>query len=306
MTDTQSITRTDQAGGGEQHEGHPIKRRQVRFDWSDTPLHWVPGDPFTTHMVNVLHLLLPPGERWFISVVKEAEPLVTDPELLEKMQPFIQQEAWHAWAHSVVLDRLAEAGIDSGPYTARLEKMFKTVLSDHPSWPAPLRRFWLHRRLAVVAAIEHFTAVLGRWIIENHALDEAGADPVMLDLLRWHGAEEVEHRSLVFDVFENVSGSYAQRVMAMASTAPMLTGWWVAGVRYLMRRDPTLDGASPHWRDWRRAARQGRVPGPWQLLVHAPLRYVRPHHHPVNEASTEMALDYLARSPAARAAEAAG
>ena len=38
------------------HEGHPRYRRMVRFDWSETPLHWVPDDPFSTHMINVLHL----------------------------------------------------------------------------------------------------------------------------------------------------------------------------------------------------------------------------------------------------------
>ena len=42
-----------------QHDGHPAFRRQVRFDWSNLPVHWVPGDPFVTHMINVLHLLLP-------------------------------------------------------------------------------------------------------------------------------------------------------------------------------------------------------------------------------------------------------
>ena len=36
-----------------QHDGHPAYRRMVRFDWSDTPLHWVPDDPFATHMMNV-------------------------------------------------------------------------------------------------------------------------------------------------------------------------------------------------------------------------------------------------------------
>jgi len=82
-------------------EGHPDHRRMVRFDWSETPLHWVPDDPFSTHMVNVLHLLLPAGERWFIGVVTEAKPFVTDPEVLEAIQPFVQQESWHAWAHAV-------------------------------------------------------------------------------------------------------------------------------------------------------------------------------------------------------------
>src|SRR5579872_5462491 len=45
--------------------------------------------------------------------------------------------------------------------------------------------------------------------------DYAGADPVMLDLLRWHGAEEVEHRALVYDVYQDLSGSYALRCAAM-------------------------------------------------------------------------------------------
>lgn len=44
----------------------PLKARKVSFSWEDTPLHWVPGDPFAAHTINVLHLLLPAGERWFV------------------------------------------------------------------------------------------------------------------------------------------------------------------------------------------------------------------------------------------------
>jgi predicted metal-dependent hydrolase len=71
-------------------EGYPDHRRMVRFDWSKTPLHWVPGDPFSTHMINVLHLLLPAGERWFIGVIREAAPYISDPEVAEAIKPFVQ------------------------------------------------------------------------------------------------------------------------------------------------------------------------------------------------------------------------
>lgn len=287
-------------------DGHAAQRRMVRFDWADTPLHWVPDDPFATHMINVLHLLLPAGERWFINVVNEAAPLVDDPELTEAIKPFIQQESWHAWAHSVVLEHLASYGIDSEPFTTALDRWFSRIGSPKPSWPAPLQRFWLLRRLADVAAIEHFTAVLGQWVIQNGGLEYAGADPVMLDLLRWHGAEEVEHRSLVFDVYENLSGNYFLRAGAMLFTGPALAYWWLTGMRYLMRQDPTID-MRPRLRDWLRAARRYRVPGPWKLLVTTPVRYLRPSHNPDEEASTEMAMSYLERSPAAQAArQAAG
>ena len=282
-------------------EGHPDHRRMVRFDWGETPLHWVPGDPFSTHMVNVLHLLLPAGERWFIGVVGEAKPFVQDPELLEAIQPFVQQESWHAWAHAMVLEHLEAQGIDSEPFTSSLERWFAKTGSSKPHWPEPLQRWWLHRRLADVAAIEHFTAVLGQWVIKNRGLDYAGADPLMLDLLRWHGAEEVEHRSLVFDVYQDLSGSYLLRCLTMAFVAPSLLVWWLRGVRYLMAHDPTAP-PRPRWRDWLRAARQYRVPGPWMLVVTTPLRYMRPSHHPKTEASTELARQYLAESPAAQRA----
>jgi predicted metal-dependent hydrolase len=285
-------------------EGYPDHRRMVRFDWSGTPLHWVPGDPFSTHMINVLHLLLPAGERWFIGVVNEAAPLVCDPEVAKAIQPFVQQESWHAWAHAVVLDELASHGIDCEPFTKSLERYFARTGSPEPNWPEPLQRWWLHRRLADVAAIEHFTAVLGQWVIQNRGLDYAGADPMMLDLLRWHGAEEVEHRALVYDVFEDLSGSYVLRCLAMLFVAPMLLGWWLRGLRYLMAHDPTSP-PRPSWRDWFRAARQYRVPSPWMLIVTTPVRYMRPGHHPSKEASTELARQYLAQSPAARQARAA-
>lgn len=84
-------------------------------------------------------------------------------------------------------------------------------------------------------------------------------------------------------------------------TAPLFIGWWIAGARYLMAHDPTID---TKWRlrDWLRAARDDRLPGPWQLFVTAPARYLRPGHHPNDEASTEMAIEYLEYSPVAKAA----
>ncbi len=283
------------------HDGYPTYRRKVRFDWSNTPLHWVPDDPFATHMWNVLHLLLPEGERQFIKAVNEATPLVDDPDLKAAIKPFVQQEAWHAWAHQIVLDHLAEQGIDTKPYIDKFRKFTSAGGNPRPGWPMPLQRWWLYRRLAEVAALEHFTAVMGQWLIRNRGLDYVGSDPVMLDLLRWHGAEEVEHRSLVFDVYQNVCGNYPQRALSMLLAAPAFFLWWRAGVRFLMAHDPTIT-AKPRLTDWLRAARENKMPGPWTMIGSCALRYLRPSHHPSTECSTQMAMDYLAQSPAARAA----
>jgi uncharacterized protein len=287
---------------------HDIKPRRVKFDWAATPLHWVPGDAFTTHVINVLHLLLPAGEKWFCDVYRQALPLVRNVQLREEVKGFIGQEAVHARAHSLVLDHLAAQGLKTTGYTARIDWMFERLLGDHglalaggagPRW---LRRYWLVSRLAMVAAIEHFTCLLGYWGISGSAaLDEAGADPVMLDLLRWHGAEEVEHRSVALDVYQELGGNYLWRVATLAGVAPVISGLWAFGTGYLFAHDPERGrGDRPSFRRYVRVSRRtGRLPRVG-YLVRGGIRYLRPGFHPSQEASTEEALAYIDQSPAAR------
>lgn len=286
---------------------HAIKPRQVRFDWSNTPLHWIPNAPQTTHTINVLHLLLPAGERWFVDVYRHVVPQITDERIRSDVRGFMGQEAVHSRAHASVLEHLAAQGIDSTPYTKRVEWMFERLLGDNPlrlrRIPRWLRRRWLLRRLAIIAAVEHFTAVLGWWVINSPALDSAGGDPTMLDLLRWHGAEEVEHRHVAFDLYRHVGGNYLGQVVAMAMTAPILIYLWLSGVRFFMAADRTVAGRAT-WRSFRRAARRGLLPTPRSLLAAVP-RYLRTDYHPSQEGSTETALAYLATSPAATAYRAA-
>jgi predicted metal-dependent hydrolase len=283
-------------------EAPAIRPRQVRFEWSQTPLHWVPGDPMTSHLIDVLHLLLPAGERWFVDVYRQVLPAIADERLRGEVRGFMGQEAVHARAHAAVLDHLREHGIETAAYTRRIEWLFDRLLGDR-SLPAPLRRSWLRHRLAIIAAIEHFTCVLGEWAIcSSGVYDEIGADAVMLDLLRWHAAEEVEHRCVAFDTLQQLGGRarYLLRVEGMLLAFPVLVFLWDRGVRFLVRHDPTLPGRRYHWRDYTRSVRQRRAPG-WELVRAVP-RYLRPSHHPVREASPQRALAYLASSPAALAA----
>lgn len=278
-------------------EGHPIEVRRPRFDWDGHPAHWVPDDPMASHVGNALHLLFPTGERFFIQAVRDAKPHVDDPELRDAIDDFIKQEAWHAQAHDAVLRHLDELGIDPSGYIDRLERFFDLALRDRPSWPSWTQRWQLKRRLAITAALEHFTAVLGHWALTADGLDAADADPTMLDLFRWHAAEEVEHRALVYDVYQHIGGGYGLRALAMVGTTVGLLVEWGLGVRYFFSHDPSLRGRRPRLREYRRASRQGRVPGLGMLLRSVP-RYLRRDHHPSKEADSALGLAYLERSPA--------
>ncbi|MFH8615810.1 metal-dependent hydrolase [Streptomyces sp. NPDC017979] len=275
-----------------------LKARKVSFDWADSPLHWVPGDPFTTHTINVLHLLLPAGERWFIHVYKQVLPLIEDDRLRSDVIGFIGQEAVHSQAHDDVLPHLKALGLDPTPYTAQVDWMFEKLLGDRTLPPGRARRWWLLERVALIAAIEHYTAFLGNWVLNAEELDRRGADPMMLDLLRWHGAEEVEHRSVAFDLFTHVDGGYGRRVRTWASAFSTLVFLWQRGVRFFMANDPLLTDGKASFGQFHRAGRAGVLPATGDMLRSVP-RYLGRAYHPSQEGSTAQAVAYLATSPGA-------
>ncbi|MFC4336442.1 metal-dependent hydrolase [Salininema proteolyticum] len=278
---------------------HP---RNVHFDWSSVPLHWIPGEAFASHTINVLHLLLPEGETWFIRVFEEALPHIRDEALREAVLGFIGQEALHAEAHSHVLDHLGEQGIDCEPYQRQMRWLFHKMLGDRPELDGPRQMRYLQERVALVSAIEHFTAFLGQWALDAVALEKAGADPTMLDLLRWHGAEEVEHRAVAFDLAQHLAGGYPLRVKsALMSISTLIILWW-RGVRFFLEADPvTRDDRRARLRRYVSDSHRELLPRIWTML-RSYARYIRPSYHPLQDFNTAQAVAYLATSPAARGA----
>lgn len=288
-----------------QHD--PFRPRRVAFDYAETPTHWIPDDPHTTHVINVLHLLLPAGERWFCEVYRQALPHIEDPDLARDVKAFMGQEATHARAHQSVLDDLAARGIDHRRFTRLADGVAGLVrVRTAPRRLGPVGR-WIERRylvhqLAGIAAVEHFTAVLGWWIVSDAAaLDDAGADAEMMALLRWHGAEEVEHRSVAFDAYRAMGGGYLLRSFYIAVVFVGIWSAWIAGTNYLMRHDRTVERRRhASLRQFVRATRQGRLPSVGALVAAVP-RYLHPRYHPSSEGDTAVAQAYLRDARGVRA-----
>jgi uncharacterized protein len=299
------FTIDDQAAGPHDasldHERLVLEARDVDFDWAELPFHYVPNEPFTTHMLNVLHLLLPAGEEFFVEVFKRALPLIKDDQLRLDVQGFIGQEAVHSQAHAKVLDRFAARGVEVRPYTDQTRWLFEKLLGSRPGRSLRRQHSWLLEQVSLVSAIEHYTAILGEWILNTPAHDAIGTDPVMLDMLRWHGAEEVEHKAVAFDTMKHLRAGYWRRVRTQLVVSPAMLLLWIRGVRYLYSVDPHLPpGTRPRWRDYFKAARRGLLPGPLRF-VRGVADYYRPGFHPSQLGGLGLAVDYLAVSPAARA-----
>ena len=280
-----------------------IHARKVQFDVSDVPLHWIPGHPVASNVISLLNLILPAAERWFVATYNEALPLVKDAKLAEDMRGFIGQEGAHAEVHDRLLrDFMEERGIDPTPMVQQMEYVFTKVLAPSTSDDPKIRMNHLCDRLWFIAAIEHYTAVMGDFAL-NCTWDYAGADPTMADVFRWHGSEEVEHRSVAHDVAVYFHDSYIDRIGAMVMAMIGIFSFFQRGATFLMKADPNVNMG--WWRTQRirmRDSKLGLLPTYSKLFGSNTLMYFKPGFTPDQMGSTAQAVAYLARSPAARAA----
>jgi len=284
-------------------EEYAINARPVSFDWTGVPLEYIPGEPYATHFWNVMHLVLPEGERAMADVFAQALEYIDDERLREEVVGFVGREATHASSHEGFRNYLRANGVEIEPIMRRIEYAVQKIFGDHGITNERARKAWLSERLGVYAAAEHFTAVVGEWILDNKEFDRVGVDPTMLDLLRWHGAEELEHRNVAFDAFQYVDGSYLRRARTAVIACSGLALLWFSTAAYLYRNDTTVKRRRPWPWAFARASRRHLIPGLSFLFVQIYL-YLRPGFHPSRMGDIGKAVRYLAHSPAARAAEA--
>src|SRR4051794_37178894 len=106
------------------------------------------------------------------------------------MRGFIGQEATHAGVDERVLrEYMVVNGIDPAPILDQIKYVFQKMLAPTASMDSKRRLNHLCDRLWLIAAIEHYTAVMGDFAL-NCAWDDHDADPTMVDLFHWHGSEE--------------------------------------------------------------------------------------------------------------------
>ncbi|TDK87868.1 metal-dependent hydrolase [Mycolicibacterium mucogenicum] len=214
------------------------KVRRMRFQFGEPePLHrhFVEGDIVFSHLVAVLSSSFPPGEESFIRSVRRFSDQITDPVLKKRVAGFIGQESVHGQEHRKLNTQLADMGYPLVRFLlfAPTSVRQKVVLRIEKLIPAKVH-------LAMTAAAEHYTAVLGARVLSNDEIQAIPGDPEVWRLLNWHAMEELEHKSVAFDVYRSVGGSERTRIAVMwfmyFLTIPVVT----AAVALSILLDPTV------------------------------------------------------------------
>ena len=228
MTAIQS--QSDSPSHSRMPDGIEIEVRNRHFDLaSKLGSDWLDNDPFKTAFFNSMSISFPIGEKSFIDSVKAFESDITDPKLKAEMKSFYGQESVHRREHQNFNEMLcAERGYDleklESPYAKRVA-MGKTHAT-----PKMI--------LASTAGAEHLTAILAANILQGWAL--GNADSQIKELWLWHATEELEHKSVAYDVYTQVSGSFKKRkTMMRLTTFYFLTDALINAMR-MLRHDKQL------------------------------------------------------------------
>jgi uncharacterized protein len=206
-----------------------IRPRSPAFDFGAVQRHWFAGNLVTTHLANGLNLLFPAGERFFVRSVRKFVDRIDDPKLREDIRGFSGQEGLHAYAHERYFEALERQGFNVRSFLRLYEKIAFGLAEN--AFPPEMR-------LSVTAACEHFTATMATHALERYADGNMlVAEPAMRALFLWHAVEEIEHRSVAFDVLRTVNPSYALRVTGFALATSLLFGLWMTAAATLIAQE---------------------------------------------------------------------
>ncbi|MDQ1208896.1 putative metal-dependent hydrolase [Acinetobacter baylyi] len=182
-----------------------ITVRRLQFHPEKIKRHYFANSPVMSHLLTALSSTFPIGEQFFVHSVRNVRDRITDPQLQTQIAAFVGQEAMHSKAHSEFNQAWRTDDYNLDRFQAWLARKDIYVRSLHPKI-----------QLAITCAFEHFTALLGGYIL-RHPEVLSSLDEDAMKLWVWHAIEEIEHRSVAFDVYQAVYGDDKIRKLLMRS-----------------------------------------------------------------------------------------
>ena len=261
----------------------PIRHFQFDFAAPDIDTRFYMQAELASAYFAALSIFLTYGEELVIDTARYHRDLLTDPLLIQRVTGLIGQEALHSKVHEEWNDLLVEHDLP-----VKLFRFLAQNVFDHGfnKLPQPMK-------LSLMAAIEHFTAVLAQFMMHHEDNFFHSQDEKTRGLWMWHMLEETEHKDIAYDVFQQLSNNYALRVAGFFPALITILGLIsLAGVFIPFYRRPRNLISLSYWRDVKRSAGLlfGTKDGVYGSTIAHIVDYLRPDFHPNDhDTSAEMA-----------------
>lgn len=205
-----------------------ITVRQMPFEFPDEidPVI-IDGDHKQSFALIAGSLLLPHLEPYLIRSMKAAEKHVTNPDVLEGLKKFASQEGQHYQMHKKFNANIRRGGF---PW---LEALEQELADDY-------KRFTKTKSLRFnLAYAEGFEALTMNAV--KHMMEPNGFGdnlPVFMQMVEWHFVEELEHRTVAFDVYDHVCGGYFYRLIVGTWAQWHFTRWIRRATKFMLQASP--------------------------------------------------------------------
>ena len=197
-------------------EGVLIKARNMSFEIEQAlATDWADKDAFLTAIFNAMSISFPSGEKNFIDSVRVYQDRIEDPKLRSEVKGFFKQEGIHSREHRKYNQLLCQR---RGYDLEELEGVYLKRIEASKNDPKITNRVML----ASTVAVEHFTASFGESFLQGKLVKNV--EGPLGDLWRWHSLEELEHKSVAFDVYRQIGGDNKMRTTVMRLS--MMTLFW--------------------------------------------------------------------------------
>lgn len=257
------MTLTDTTGGDAANR-MTLRRPPFVFP-QDKALHWNQARPEFSQLVNAASLAMPYLEPYLIRTMREARPLITDPDLARELDLYCAQESSHFRQHRRFNDELKAASPDAVNATeAQLAEDYAGFETNRS----------LRFNLAYAEGFESMALAIGHMLIADRDFLFGKADSAVSSLVLWHFAEEIEHKSVAFDVFDHLYHSTFWRLVGLFYA----TGHIFWRTRAAYHRLLKADGL---WSDWRsRVTLLLLLARIFAMLIPRFARALSPFYHP--------------------------
>lgn len=221
--------------------------RYPKFDFSNTPPHWC-DNPEHAQIINAGNIIPAYIEPFLIRVLRRAKQEldpVADAELIADIDIFNKQEGQHLKMHGGMMTMLRNNGYgDMKPIEDEYQADYERFLAEK-SLP------WL---LAYCDGFEAFGAsAADKWIDGAIESDLHNADPQVIELFRWHLAEEYEHRTVCHRLYKRLGRrggpivAYFRRIYGLFYAARHMHGYSKRLAEFLLAKD--REGMTPEQLD---------------------------------------------------------
>lgn len=183
----------------------PIRHMKFDFDESKAAKYCWNNNSWGSAYILTFSAFIPAGERFVVEAVRAFRDEIDDPELKAQVTSLIGQEANHSRVHAEFNAMYDLKGMPVSAMARMSEKVYLELL---------MPRIPRTTRLAIACAIEHITAIMAEKAFGDELAQLEMFDEITGEFLLWHLLEELEHKSIAYDLYEHVDGRYLHRLFA--------------------------------------------------------------------------------------------